>query len=218
MRACVNMRQRRRAKTIMMSLCAAVAVWYRRSGHWEKIPMELQDFSGDMLGFDEPLTQDVELLLLRAVHAEVPKQNEALLLRALAVKPDNLRVLTALYRFYYHQHRLPQALEVSRQVMAVVARRLGFPARWQELTANHVANGVMVSIGLVRFFLTALKAAGYICLRCGQAEQGVAMLEKVVAMDSADRLGAKSLLEMMCAHTSSVTPTLFTLPHPPANP
>lgn len=168
--------------------------------------MDLQDFCSDMLYFDEPLSLSVELLLQRAANVYGEGSAEPLLLKAYASAPDNLSVLVSLYRFYYYQHRYPQALEIAQRVMNVVAPRIDFPAGWQETNLNHVANGVMVSIGLVRFYLFALKAAGYISLRMGNYETGIAMLEKVVAMDTADRLGAQLLLNVVAAHKAQVVP------------
>jgi len=168
--------------------------------------MDLQDFCSDMLYFDEPLSLPVELLLQRAANAYGEGNAEPLLLKAYANAPENLSVLVGLYRFYYYQHRYLQALETASRVMAVVAPRIEFPECWQDITQNHIANGVMVSIGLVRFYLFALKAAGYISLRMNNYEGGIAMLEKVVAMDAADRLGAQQLLDIMGAHKAEVVP------------
>jgi tetratricopeptide (TPR) repeat protein len=168
--------------------------------------MDLQDFCSDMLYFDEPLSLPVELLLQRAANAYGEGSAEPLLLKAYASAPDNLSVLVSLYRFYYYQHRYPQALEIAQRVMDVVAPRIDFPVSWQEITLNHIANGVMASIGLVRFYLFALKAAGYIGLRMGHYEPGIAMLEKVVALDTADRLGAQLLLDVMSTHKAQVVP------------
>jgi hypothetical protein len=44
-----------------------------------------------------------------------------------------------------------------------------------------------------------LKAAGYINLRLGRLEQGRTMLEKLVELDSHDRLGGKALLGVLDA-------------------
>jgi hypothetical protein len=50
---------------------------------------------------------------------------------------------------------------------------------------------------LVRFYLMVLKSAGYINLRLGNIDTGRAMLEKLVQLDSHDRIGGKALLEVL---------------------
>ncbi len=52
-------------------------------------------------------------------------------------------------------------------------------------------------MGLVRFYLMVLKATGYINLRLGYFEIGQAMLEKLVELDSNDRMGGRALLEVL---------------------
>ena len=47
---------------------------------------------------------------------------------------------------------------------------------------------------LVRFYLLALKGAGELNLRLGNMDLGIQMLEKVVELDSEDRLGVTALL------------------------
>lgn len=168
--------------------------------------MDLQDFKSDMLYFDEPLSPTVDNLLRRAAESYGTGNAERLLLEAFQLARENLSVLVGLYRFYYYQHRYSMAIEVAHHVMSVVAPRIDFPQHWREITMNNVANGVMNSIGMVRFYLFALKAAGYMNLRIGQFEEGTAMLRKVVEMDTADRLGARLLLEVLGAHTAEVIP------------
>jgi hypothetical protein len=48
-----------------------------------------------------------------------------------------------------------------------------------------------------------LKATGYIHLRQGNASTGQAMLEKLVELDSHDRLGGKILLDVLVAEVAA---------------
>ena len=52
-------------------------------------------------------------------------------------------------------------------------------------------------MGLLRFYLMVLKAAGYIHMRMGNAVMGQTMLQKLVEVDSHDRLGGKALLDVI---------------------
>jgi hypothetical protein len=118
-------------------------------------------------------------------------------LRAYFLAPEQLVVLVALYRYYFYQHRLDDALIVADRAMSVVARRLYLPAKWQNLHPEHIGHAVLRSMGLLRFYLMVLKAAGYIHLRRGDSATGQAMLEKLVEVDSHDRLGGKALLDVI---------------------
>jgi hypothetical protein len=163
--------------------------------------MDLMQFDLTSLYFDEPLPVDIEQLLQDAsnCYSATDCQAEALLLRAYFLAPEQLVVLVALYRYYFYQHRLEDALLVADRAMTIVARRLDLPAKWQHLHPDHIATAVQRSMGLLRFYLLVLKAAGYIHLRMGNAVTGQAMLEKLVAVDSHDRLGGKVLLDIIVA-------------------
>jgi hypothetical protein len=159
--------------------------------------MDLLDFDQAELYFDEPLAQDVARLLAAAADKYGSDEAESLLLRANLLAPQHLMVLVALYRYYFYQHRLDDALLVAESALAVAGRRLEFPETWVYLREANVGAGVIRSMGLVRFYLMVLKAAGYINLRLGHVEAGQAMLEKLVELDSHDRIGGRALLEVL---------------------
>ncbi|WP_455211553.1 hypothetical protein, partial [Kaarinaea lacus] len=79
---------------------------------------------------------------------------------------------------------------------AVSGRRLNFPQQWYQLTNAHIGSGALVSMGMVRFYLLALKAAGYLNLRLQKWQSAIDMLVKVSELDEADRLGTAALLEI----------------------
>lgn len=167
--------------------------------------MDLQNFTSDMLYFDEPLSPALEMLLRKAADHYGPEA-EPWLQEAFELAPQNLSVLVGLYRFYYYQHRYHDALYIAHRVMKTVGQNIEFPDRWQDVSMVDVINGTEHSFGLVRFYLFALKAAGYLNLRLGQFSEGKSMITKVVALDTADRLGARLLLDILCAHTAEVIP------------
>jgi hypothetical protein len=108
-----------------------------------------------------------------------------------------LVVLVALYRYYFYQHRLEDALLVGESTLSVVGRRLNFPETWTYLNEANLGEGVLRSMGLVRFYLMVLKATGYVNLRLGNFEIGQAMLKKLIELDSHDRMGGKALLDVL---------------------
>jgi hypothetical protein len=157
--------------------------------------MDLMDFDQTTLYFDEPIGEEVERLIAWAADCYGSDEAEVMLLRASAIAPEQLMVLVAQYRYYFYQHRLEDALLVAGRAMDVAGRRLDFPDSWVNL--HTVGAGVMRSMGLVRFYLMVLKAAGYINLRLGRNETGMAMLEKLLELDSHDRMGGRALLDVV---------------------
>lgn len=158
--------------------------------------MDLLKLRGEPLYFEEPLAPESEALIQEASLRYGEGTAEPLLLRAYFLAPNHLSVLVALYRFFYYQHRLRDAQIVAERALGIAAQRLGFPDDWRELCLRRLGEGVPMNMGLVRFYLMTLKAAGYLALRCGDMEQGLAMLEKVTEMDTADRLGSHVLLDV----------------------
>lgn len=168
--------------------------------------MDLQDFNGDGLYFDDPQSAQIDALLVAAAEQYSQGLAEQPLLAAIALAPDNLNVLVGLYRFYYYQHRYQDALDIARRVMAAVGPRLGLPVDWRALHSSQLDGAARHAIGLLRFHLLALKGAGYLSLRLGLFEQGKAMLLKVVELDAQNRLGARLLLDVLAANNAEIVP------------
>ncbi len=159
--------------------------------------MDMLDFDQSELYFEEALDPAIARLLLSAADNYGSDEAEKLLLRASFMAPQHLMVLVALYRYYFYQHRLEDALLVGESALAVAGRRLGFPDSWTYLRVANLGAGVMRSMGLARFYLMVLKSCGYLNLRLGHFESGRAMLEKLIELDSHDRMGGKALLDVL---------------------
>lgn len=155
----------------------------------------LQELDGSGCYFEEDLPETVTRLLDSAAHHYGEEEAELLLLRAFLLRPESLTVLVALYRYYFYQHRLQESLDVAARAMDVSARRMGLEPAWQALTPDDIAARSNETT-MVRFYLFALKGAGYLNMRLGRIEPGVEMLSKVRELDPADRLGAGVLLDV----------------------
>ena len=158
--------------------------------------MDLMDFEGEKLYFEESLSPEVEDLLQRAGEMYGDGKAEQPLEQALGLAPESLNVLVAVYRFYYYQHRLEDALNIANVALSVTAQRLNIPLDWKLLNMAHVSQAGPVAMALVRFHLLSLKAKAYLQLRLGQMAEGRAILVKLLELDSHNRLGAKQLLDM----------------------
>jgi hypothetical protein len=159
--------------------------------------MELVDFDSDALYFDRPLTPELEGLLMQSASAWGTAEAELYLLRAFLLAPENLRVLVVLYRHYYRAGRLAEAASAADRLLSAAGEELGFPPDWRLLEKRHLQNGLHHSIGLVRFYLIALKARAALGLRLKQVEAAREMLVKVRELDGADRLGSAALIAIV---------------------
>ena len=158
--------------------------------------IDLLEFDSEDLYFDEPLDDEAKSCLDQAAEHYGTDEAETALMRAYFLEPEHPMVLVALYRFYYYQHRLKESLMVAERVLKVIGERLEFPEDWRDLTEMRLGSGVMISMTLIRFYMLALKGAGFLELRLGDYPSAMQRLEKVVELDSKDRLGAKALVEV----------------------
>lgn len=158
--------------------------------------MDMLDFESGDLYFDEPLHAEAQRCLEHAAEHYGESLAEEALMRAYFLDPEHPTVLVALYRYFYYQHRLQEALLVAERVLKVFAQRLDLPENWRDLTETRFGNGVVISMTLIRFYLLALKGAGYLELRLGEHESALARLRKVVELDPNNRLGARALLDV----------------------
>lgn len=161
------------------------------------------DFDVDDMYFDKPLHPEAEKMINEAAEQYGTEHSEMLLLRAFFIAPEHLSVLVALYRYYYYQHRLEDALRVVELAIRVSARQLRVHENWQDVNSESVAAGAFRSVGLVRFYLLALKAAGFVMVRMGEIDQGTEAMRKVIEHDPDDRLKTKDLLEVILSYTYS---------------
>ena len=159
--------------------------------------MDLLDFQGEQLYFEESLNEEAKQCIDRAAENYAEAGSEEPLMRAYFLEPEHPMVLVALYRYFYYQHRLSEALIVSERVLSIFAKRLQFPQDWQDLTETHLDLHLDDAMTMVRFYLLALKGAAYLELRLGDEESAIARLKKLVELDSNDRLGAKALMNVV---------------------
>lgn len=157
----------------------------------------LKELDGSGCYFEEELSGEVTQLLDAAAESYGEDGSEMLLLRAFLRAPESLTVLVALYRYYFYQHRLNDALEVADRAMRESGWRLALPSGWAELVADDFDRLAAGNVTMSRFYLFALKGAGYMNMRVGRLELGTAMLRKVRELDPEDRLGASVLLDVV---------------------
>ena len=158
----------------------------------------LKELDGSDCYFEESLTDEVKQLLDAAAASYSEEEGaEMLLLRAFLRAPESLTVLVGLYRFYFYRHRLADALEVADRAMALSGKAIGLASGWAELRPEDFDRLAAGKVTMGRFYLFALKGAGYMNMRTGRIELGTAQLRKVRELDPEDRLGASVLLNVV---------------------
>jgi len=166
--------------------------------------MDLLDFDGEPMYFDEPVTPEVNRLLVYAAEHYGETVAEHSLLRAYFLEPEHLSVLVALYRYFYYRRCYREALMMAERAIALAAARLDLPPRWQDLSEADLGGSVLVSMSLTRFLLLALKGAGYLLLRLGEPVAALERFDKIAEIDTSDRLGIKELRALaQCAVTEA---------------
>jgi len=158
--------------------------------------MDLHDFEGQAMYFDDAVPALAEELIAESADLYGEKEAETCLLKAFFIAPRNLTVLVAMYRYYYYQHKYVEAIRVAEHAMEVSGSRLHLPKDWHDLELSCLGEAAVISMGQLRFYLMALKGAGYLHLRSGNFETGADMLSKVVEVDPNDRLRAAFLLDI----------------------
>lgn len=158
--------------------------------------MDLLDFDGEAMYFDEPVTPEVGRLLSEAGECYGEEAAEQRVLLAYFLQPEHPTVLVALYRYFFYRHRYREALIAADRAIAIAAARLGLPADWRALRETDMARSVPVSMSLTRFLLLALKGSGYLLCRLGDPAGALRRLDKVAEIDTSDRLGISALRSM----------------------
>jgi tetratricopeptide (TPR) repeat protein len=157
--------------------------------------MDLLDFTGEDMYFDQPLPAEVDALITAAAEHYGTETAEQSLMRAYFLAPEHLSVLVALYRFFYYRQRYAEALTVADRAIALVARELALDPDWRNLEAADLKRAASESMVLTRFLLLALKGAGFLLMRMEQPAAALERLEKAALVDDSDRLGLTDLLD-----------------------
>jgi len=164
--------------------------------------MDLLDFEAQGLYFEEPDVASVTELIAKAAEHYADGYAELPLLQAYFKAPQSLNVLVALNRFYYYQHRLEDALAATGKALAVIRPMVDFPEDWRELEHTHLMATPAALLTQVRLYLFTLKAIGFLNMRLENLDVSQAIFEKLVELDSKDRIGAQGLLELVVKRQS----------------
>jgi len=135
----------------------------------------------------------LRLASLAYAHDEVAERH---LQEARAIAPKHAAVLIGLYRFYFYKGRLSEALTISEVCLKKAARDNKLAADWHEVRRGDADFGSYAA-SVPRFYLFTLKAYGYLQMRLGNTDEGLAAVMKLLELDPSDKIGAKVLLGVL---------------------
>jgi tetratricopeptide (TPR) repeat protein len=166
--------------------------------------MDLLDFEAQGLYFEQPDVAGVKELIATAAENYAGGDAELSLLQAYFLAPESLNVLVALNRFYYYQHRLEEALAATSKALVVIRPTIAFPEDWQDVQISHITEAPADLLTNVRLYLFTLKAIGFLNMRLENLDLSQAIFEKLVELDSKDRIGAQGLLELVVKRKADI--------------
>ena len=81
---------------------------------------------------------------------------------------------------------------------------IDFPEDWHDLQQSHLSNAPTELLTQVRLYLFTLKAIGFLNMRLHNLDVSQGIFEKLVELDSKDRIGAQGLLELVVKRKTDV--------------
>jgi tetratricopeptide (TPR) repeat protein len=166
--------------------------------------MDLLDFEAQGLYFEQADVAGVKELIAMAAENYASGDAELPLLKAYFLAPESLNVLVALNRFYYYQHRLEDALAATNKALVVIRPSIAFPEDWRDLQTSHIEGAPVEALTKIRLYLFTLKAIGFLNMRLERLDLSQDIFEKLVELDSKDRIGAQGLLELVIKRKADV--------------
>lgn len=167
--------------------------------------MDLLDFDDCELYFETPLPEAAAARMAEAASLYGTPEAESALLAAYRLAPGHLTVLVGLYRYYFYQHRLDEALSVADEAMRESARLLGLPTA-EPLEPDYRQIGGDGTIGLLRFHLMAMKASAIVLLRSRRVAEARERLMRIARIDSGDRLDSARLIDLIDTFHADAAP------------
>ena len=121
---------------------------------------------------------------------------EAHLAKAAEAAPGHRAVDLGHYKYFLYKARLPQALACAYRMLEHASAGLGLNhSDWRQVTRGHADFDSLDPAP--RFFLFTVKALGYLHVRLGRHFEGRVILEKVLELDTADRIGVRPILAVL---------------------
>lgn len=138
---------------------------------------------------------DLKDLLLRAADTwHDPVQSERYMEKALAHPDSTVDVLISAYRFFFYRQNYAVAQKIAQQVLEQVRLREKLPPTWSQLQPLLLQRRDQP---LIRLYLTAYSALGYILARIGELDRAKTVATRLQTIDQHDEFGASLILNIL---------------------
>jgi hypothetical protein len=138
---------------------------------------------------------DLKDLLLRAADTwHDPVQSERYMEKALAHPDSTVDVLISAYRFFFYRQNYAVAQRIAQQVLEQVRQQEKLPTSWPQLQPLLRQRRDQP---LIRLYLTAYSALGYILARLGELDRARTVATRLQTIDEHDEFGASLILNIL---------------------
>lgn len=139
--------------------------------------------------------KDLKDLLLQAADTwNEPERSEQYMQQALAHPDSTVDVLISAYRFFFYRQNYAVAQKIAQQVLEQVRQMEKLPTSWPQLQPLLRQRRDQP---LIRLYLTAYSALGYILARLGELDRARTMANRLQTIDDNDEFGASLILNIL---------------------
>ena len=131
------------------------------------------------------------------LHFEHDAEAEHWLSEAASIAPDHPAVMLGHYRYHLYKHHYGEAERYARRCLAAAASELGLPV--EPLAACVTQADFSAGDARMRFWLYGVQALGYVVIRAGRTQEGIALMRKLVELDPEDQTKTRVLLSVIDA-------------------
>jgi len=147
-------------------------------------------------GLFPPAPEEAQALLGKAARSWLETDRAWEYLReADRLHGEHLPVVIGCYKFLFYKGRLAEAIPYAERAAAIMAGRLGLPARFEDVSPEDAPFSEYEAGP--RFYLFAMKAVGYLYARLGETERGIRILERIRILDGRDLMGIAPLVTVI---------------------
>jgi tetratricopeptide (TPR) repeat protein len=134
------------------------------------------------------------LLILAANNWDNPVKSEQYINQALEQSEKNTDVLVTAYRYFFYKNNNHMALKIAEKVINKINESEQFPKNWQQLKPILIARK---NDPLIRLYLNAYAACGFVLARLGEIEQAKNIAQKVREISDTSEFAASVVYDIL---------------------
>jgi hypothetical protein len=145
----------------------------------------------------DDIPQEVKQLLVKAAENwENTALSEQYIEQALHQADDNLDVLIGAYRFFFYKNKPTIALTIAKKVLNIIQETEKLPIEWSQL---HLILANRQDESLIRLYINAYAAEGFILAKLGQLEAAKLITQRVKEIDHHRESCATTVFDVLTA-------------------